>query len=513
MLTVTAVLTLLLAAVVALLAWRRRHFSYFEKLGIPGPKPNLIWGNLWEYQSLPQYKVLEKWFQKYGDVFGFYNGDVPFVALKDLGFIEYICVRNFQNFVDRGVIMITEEKHPALGRSLMNETSPRWKSLRSAVTYGFSSAKLKLMMPTLQEDTDMFIRSLERHAELGEEVNMLPKYEELSMEHIARGLFAIDEHFLGIANHPMLDVAKSVFRSFMKGPFHFIGQSTTMFGPLMKPFFWLTLALQDFKLQELSNATENVVDMRRKDSSVRRQDMLQNLLEAQYIDEQQRHQETDDKNVIAKTRRLTTKEVVVNAATLFVAGFETTATSLSYATFILAKYPDVQKKVRREVCDAISVSGSLDYESVTRRLKYLDEVIAETLRRYPPALTSITRRAKDDFEYNGNKFKAGTCFMIPQYNIHMDQRFWPDPLEFDPDRFSSESTSPLRKLAHVPFGIGPRNCVGMRLALFQLKYTVARLVQKFRLELGVSQEGTMEMEAYCFLSAPARGPWVLLHKL
>ncbi|XP_077518568.1 cytochrome P450 3A14-like isoform X2 [Amblyomma americanum] len=436
MFTVAATLTLLLAALVALLVWRRRHFSYFEKIGIPGPKPNLLWGNLWEYQSLPQYKVFEKWFQKYGDVFGFYNGDVPFVALKDLDFIEYVCVRNFNNFVDRGIIMVTEEKHPLLQRSIMNETSPRWKGLRSAVAHGFTSAKLKMMMPTLQKDADMFIRSLEKHAESGQEVNLLPKYEELSMEYIARGLFGIDEHFLGIPHHPMLGVAKSVFRSFMKGPFHFIGQSTTMFGSLMKPFFWLTLAFKDFKLQALSNATEDAVNTRRKDSSFRRQDMLQNLLEAEYIDEEPGHQETHDGNVITKPRVLTTTEIVVNAATLFVAGFETTATALSYVTFVLAKYPDIQENVRKEVCDAISASGSLDYETVTRKLKYLDEVIAETLRRYPPALTSITRKAIKDFEYNGIKFKAGTCFMIAQYHIHMDQRFWPDPLEFDPGRAS-----------------------------------------------------------------------------
>ncbi|KAL1477475.1 hypothetical protein MTO96_035708 [Rhipicephalus appendiculatus] len=110
------------------------------------------------------------------------------------------------------------------------------------------------------------------------------------------------------------------------------------------------------------------------------------------------------------------------------------ATSLSYVTFILAKYPDIQEKVRKEVSDTISATGSLEYEVVINKLNYLSQVIDETLRRYPPALTSITREAKEDFEYNGTKFKAGTCFMIPQYHLQMDPRFWPSPEEIDPER-------------------------------------------------------------------------------
>ncbi|XP_072143703.1 cytochrome P450 6B1-like [Dermacentor andersoni] len=356
------------------------------------------------FLTKPHYKVLEKWFRQYGDMFGYYNGDVPFVALKDLDFVEHVCVRNFQNFVDRGIIMAMDSKHPILGRSIMHESAPRWKSVRNSVAYGFSTTKLKLMLPSIKEKVDTFLKLLDEHADSGEEVNVLSKYEELSMECVTRSLFGLDEHFLGKPDHPLILVAKAAFR----------GNS--------------------------------------------------------------------------KTRPLTVQEVVVNAATLFVAGFETMASALSYVTFALAKHPKIQEKVRKEAADAISASGSLDYEVVTRRLKYLSQVIDEALRRYPPAPTSITRQAKEDFVYNGTKFKAGTCFMIPQYHLHMEPRFWPNPEEFNPGRFSPENSSAQKKCAHVPFGIGPRNCVGRRMALLQLKYAVARLVLKYRFELGASQE-------------------------
>ncbi|XP_037568824.2 cytochrome P450 6B1-like isoform X2 [Dermacentor silvarum] len=434
MLVTAALLALVSTATIFMLIWRRRHFSYFEKLGIPGPKPNLIWGNIREYHSMPHYKVLEKWFRQYGDVFGFYNGDVPFVVLKDLDFAEYIGVRNFQNFMDRSINMPTDSKHPILGRSVMHERAPRWKSIRGSVAYGFSTAKLKLLMPSIKEKADMFLKLLDEHADSGEEVNMTPKYEELAMEYVTRGLFGLDERFFGKPDHPLIAVAKAAFRGVMTGSLHVIAQSTTMFGSLMKPFYFLTHAAGEFTFQTLSDETEKIVNIRRKNPAYRRPDMLQNLLEAEYTEEPNGLSSTAKPNGDNKTRPLTVQEVVVNAATLFVSGFETMATSLSYLTFALAKHPDIQEKVRKEASDALSASGSLDYELVTRRLKYLGQVIDETLRRYPPATTSITRQAKEDFVYNGTKFKAGTCFMIPAYHLHMEPRFWLNPEELDPER-------------------------------------------------------------------------------
>nr|XP_037276848.1 cytochrome P450 3A14-like [Rhipicephalus microplus] len=148
-----------------------------------------------------------------------------------------------------------------------------------------------------------------------------------------------------------------------------------------------------------------------------------------------------------------------------------------------------------------------------KKLKYLEKVVDEGLRLYPPGLTFVTRQAKDDFEYNGMKFKAGTNFMAPLYQILTDPRYFPNPMEFNPDRYSSGSEAAFTKAAHIPFGVGPRNCVGMRLALLKIRYTVARMIQKYRLELGPSQKGTMEMSQYAMVSTPARGPWIVLHSL
>ncbi|XP_077559277.1 cytochrome P450 3A14-like [Haemaphysalis longicornis] len=509
MLLTGVVLVLWTSLLLALLMWRRRHFSYFEKLGIPGPKPNLIWGNIKEYHSMERYKVLGKWRQQYGDVFGFFNGDVPFVVAGDLKLIEEIFVRNFQNFVDRGFTMMTDQMHPFLKKSLIHLPGSPWKNIRTAVSHGLSASKLKLMMPCIEEDADIFVQSLEKFADSGEEVNMSGKFEELSMDYVARGAFGIDERFQGKPDHPALAVAKATLRGAMTGPFHMIAQCTTTFGVFMKPLYWLSLHLGEYTFQQLNDQTAKIVEIRKQDPSLRKPDILQNLLDFVY-DHTQRNEHSNQSNGPPKCRTLTTEEVVTTASSLFVAGFETTATGLSYVTFALAKYPEVQERLRKEIADAVATNGVLDYETFMKKTKYLAQVVDEALRLYPPGLTFVTRRAKEDFQYNGIAFKAGTCFMVSQYHVQRDPRYWSDASEFNPDRFSGAHDAIMR---HMPFGVGPRNCVGMRLALMKIRYTVARLLLKYRLELGPSQKGTMELSQYAKVSTPAWGPWIVLHRL
>ncbi|KAG0430370.1 hypothetical protein HPB47_022749 [Ixodes persulcatus] len=193
---------------------------------------------------------------------------------------------------------------------------------------------------------------------------------------------------------------------------------------------------------------------------------------------------------VRKTRALSSEEVIMNSTILFVGGFDTSATTLCFITYALGKYPDVQEKVRQEVNEVLNEGGSLDYETVTKKLKYVIQVINEALRMWPPGLTFTTRQAKEDFEYQGIKYKAGTCIMSPVAVIHMDERFFPDPTKFDPDRFSEENEGSIPKLAFQPFGMGPRNCLGLRLAYLDLAYTVARMAQNFRWELGESQKAS-----------------------
>ncbi|XP_050040914.1 cytochrome P450 3A2-like isoform X2 [Dermacentor andersoni] len=460
-----ALLVLSVCLVTTLFIWRRNHFNYFKKLGIPGPTPNWIWGNLLEYHSMESYKVVGKWIEEYGSVFGFFNGDVPFVVLNDLDFIEYVYVRNFRNFVDRG------------------------------------------MVPQLEEDAELFTKSLEEYADTNAEIHMLPKFEELTMDYTARGAFGMEEHFQGNPDHPLIELSRTVFRGIIKGPLHMIGQCTTTIGGWMKPFYWFTTLVGEFTFENLGKEIEKVIEMRKKDPSLRKSDILQSLIDAEGTDTLD-----SNSNGASKSSELSSSAVAGTATLVFIGGFDSTAATLSYIAFALAKYPDIQERVREEVLEALSQTGTLNYEIIMQKLKYLGYVVDETLRLYPPGLLSVTRKAKGDFEYKGIKYKAGTCFVVSTYHLHTNPQFWPNAEQFYPERFAPENEASLKKLAYAPFGIGPRNCVGSKLALMMVKYTIAKFVQKYRLELGESQMGSMELAARSIVSAPGRGPWIKLYR-
>ncbi|CAN7996504.1 unnamed protein product [Ixodes hexagonus] len=502
--------TLLAVGLALLLWWRKRTFSYFKEIGIDGPTPNLICGNLWEYHRKGVTRALRSWCQKYGDIFGFYNGDVPTLVVRDLDFLEKVFIKDFQNFTNRGITQRTDEQHPLLSKGVLHSKGARWKNIRTSLAYGFTATKFKQTGPAMKEVGDIFIGVLKDIAESGREVPMLVPFQALSMDYVGRAAFGFDSSFQHDTEHHFLKTAQAVLENVMTGPFHMIAQSTTSFGRLIKPVLRLSWRMGSYSFAEFAEQTKKVIELRKDNPSLRRPDMLQNLLETEIAADPESNSSLEGQ---ATKRKLTAEEVAINATILFVGGFETTSTTLSYLTFLIAKHPAVQEKLREEVKSVIATHGTLDYSSVTKGLKYMSQVLDETMRIYPPVTTFTTRATTKDFEYGGIKFKAGTSIMSPTWDIHTDPRYWHDPETFDPERFSPENVRAHHPLAHQPFGIGPRNCVGMRMAQFNVMYTAARMLENFRVELGPTQKGVLNMGFYGMVSTPGKGPWIRFHKL
>lgn len=112
-------------------------------------------------------------------------------------------------------------------------------------------------------------------------------------------------------------------------------------------------------------------------------------------------------------------------------------------------------------------------------MKYMDMVVDEALRMYPP-LTRIDREASVDYEYEGIKIKKGQAVVVPIYSLHHDPELYADPEEFIPERFSDENKKSRETVAFLPFGTGPRNCIGMRFALVEVKLLLATILAKHR---------------------------------
>lgn len=176
--------------------------------------------------------------------------------------------------------------------------------------------------------------------------------------------------------------------------------------------------------------------------------------------------------------------------TLLVTGHESTANASVWIFYVLSRHPEIEQRVIEEletVC-----GGRVPDDSELRELSYLRMVIEEVLRLYPPAWTT-SRTALDDDEIRGYPVRAGTTMMISPYVIHRNPRYWPNPERFDPQRHAPEMKERRPKFAYIPFGGGPRNCIGANFAMMELQLVVAMALQRFRLRVAEGEK--VEREA------------------
>ena len=163
-----------------------------------------------------------------------------------------------------------------------------------------------------------------------------------------------------------------------------------------------------------------------------------------------------------------------------IAGYETTSTALAYMTYTLASHPDIQLKLQEHIDTHFNPENESDmpaYDTVMQ-MEYLDMFIRETLRMYPIVPIAITRQSVEDFDLKGiGTIPAGTIITTDIYKLHFDPELWGpvDPHVFDPERFATKR----HPMAWIPFGAGPRNCVGMRFALTELKLFLVRLLRTY----------------------------------
>jgi cytochrome P450 len=166
--------------------------------------------------------------------------------------------------------------------------------------------------------------------------------------------------------------------------------------------------------------------------------------------------------------------------TIFLAGYETVANALSWTWYLLSQNPDAEFKLHAEVDHVLA--GRLPTVEDVPRLRYTENVMAESLRLYPPAW-AMGRYARNDFSLGDYFLPARTTVLISQFVTHRDPRFFPDPLRFDPDRFSAENKAGRTKFTYFPFGAGLRQCIGESFAWMEGSLILATLAQKYKLRL------------------------------
>jgi cytochrome P450 len=179
-------------------------------------------------------------------------------------------------------------------------------------------------------------------------------------------------------------------------------------------------------------------------------------------------------------KAFTRKELLDQLGVLFLAGHETSASALTWVFFLIATQPEVVRRIRAEV-DEVVGEGEVEFEH-TRRMPYIMNVFRETLRLYPP-ITFLPRVALEDTMLGERRIKRGAMLMVAPWILHRHDLYWRNPHVFDPDRFLPERKEELTPGAYLPFGIGPRVCVGAAFAQTEAALIVARLIRRYDFHL------------------------------
>jgi cytochrome P450 len=217
-------------------------------------------------------------------------------------------------------------------------------------------------------------------------------------------------------------------------------------------------------LRRLNALIYRFIQERRATGTAGRGDLLSRLLEAE-----------DEVG-----RKMSDTELRDQLMTLFLAGHETTALTLSYAFYLLAQDANAEATLHAEL-DRI-LGGRLPTIDDVTQLPYAEWVVKESMRLYPPAWT-IGREALEDCEIGGYAVSKGTQVLMSQWVVHRDPRFWAEPDRFNPSRWGDEQTKSMPRCAYFPFGDGPRICIGNSFAMMEAILILAAVAQRYRLEL------------------------------
>ncbi|KAM5131630.1 cytochrome P450 3A11-like [Callospermophilus lateralis] len=336
-------------------------------------------------------------------------------------------------------------------KALFAARDEEWKRLRVLLSPVFSSGKLKEMFPIINQYGDALVKYLSQEVKKGKPVTMKEMLGSYSMDVIVSTSFGVNVNSLNNPQDPFVKKAKNVLVLF----------------PFLRPVFQALNVCRFSKsvLDFFKNAVMMMKQKRLEDKEKHRIDFLQLMIDSQNSQDKEPYQGLSD------------LEIAAQSIIFILAGYDTTSSTLSFIMYVLATHPDVQKKLQQEIDETLPNKATVTYD-VLFEMKYLDMVVNETLRLYP-IFERTVRVCKKDVELNGVLIPKGTNVAIPIYSLHQNSTYWPEPEKFYPGRFSKKNKDSINPYVYMPFGNGPRNCIGMRFALMNMKLALIRLLQNF----------------------------------
>ncbi len=411
-------------------------------------------GNVRKWIDLPQIAknpipIIARNLREHGGIYKVSTIVNPNIIMTDrVEVIEHVLQRNNRNYHKSK--LQTEGLGKYLGKGLLTLNGAPWLKQRRLIQPGFHKKKLEELSHTMMNVIDQEHRILDQYASSGKTFDMSKFMMELTYKVVVRGLFgtATDETSLKRMGH-IIDFLQELIINKNRKPY-------------MRPWFWLnrTEHKGDQMKAEVDEFLMQVIDERRssgKDSS----DLLDMLLKSRYED---------------TGEPMSSAQIRDEALVLIAAGHETSANAMTWLFRLFIKHPNVVQKIREEV-QRVCPDGQVHFEHLPQ-LSYTKQCIEEGMRLHPPAW-AVDRVALEDDEVNGFPIPKGSLIISFIYGLHRRADLWADPQAFIPERFHKDNAKSRKRFQYIPFGGGPRLCIGNSFAMMEMQMIVATLLRRF----------------------------------
>ncbi|XP_060526103.1 cytochrome P450 6a2-like [Cylas formicarius] len=499
---------LLILLVGLIIYYVRRSHTYWRRHGVTEIYPiHPIFGNAREtflcnesiYEFfLRIYSIFKAKRVRYG---GIYTFTARALVIIDPELIKDIMQTSFDHFEDRAGY-INEEREP-LTAHLVNLKGAKWKSMRHRLTPTFTSGKMKMMFQTFVYCISGLKGMIEGYARNKESVDIKDVLARFTTDIIGNCAFGIECNSMKDPSSEFRVYGKKVFdRNFWQNA----KITMTRFVPKSVINALGIYVTNQEVAQFFTRMITSTIEYREKNNIARR-DFLDMLLQLK-----NHGQLKNDDGVFEQTGvdgSLTLNQIAAQCFVFFLAGFETSSTAMTFALYELSRNQVVQDKLRQEINRVLRKhDGEITYEAV-QEMTYLENVIYESMRKFPP-VPAVPRTCTKTYRVpNSNVvIEKGKMVNIPIAGLHWDPDYFPDSEKFDPDRFTEEIKATRPHYAYLPFGGGPRNCIGLRFGMLQSKVGVATIIRNFRLTLNSKTEHPLRYETGSFITSVKGDVWL-----
>ncbi|KAI4459162.1 cytochrome p450 [Holotrichia oblita] len=445
-------------------------YNYWGRRNVAYQKPSFPFGNLEQLWATKEgfhktvaniYKDIKADGHKFGGAFILLR---PTFIPVDLDLLKDILIKDFQYFVDRGVYY-NGETDP-LSAHLFNIEGDEWRFWRTRLSPTFSSGKMKNMFKIMMDCGQGLENEIEKLCKNKQAVEIKEIVARFTTNSTGSCVFGLDCKCFENTNNDF----RQQTRKFLKGSISGLARVlvTLTFPSICKKLG--VIVFPPYATKFYKDVIKNVVDYREA-SDIKRDDLIQLLLNI--------------KNEKASVGNgFTFNEIAAHAFAFFLAGFETSASTMAFSFYEMAKDQEIQDKVREEIRRVVAkYDGKITYDGIME-MTYMSQVHDETLRKYP-ILATLERIAIKDYKVPNEDLvlKKGTKILISLQGIQHDPEYFPNPEKFDPDRFSSDNRKGRHSCAYMPFGEGPRFCIGMRFGIIQAKVGMAIMLKDYKYTL------------------------------